>query len=95
MKEFDASKNYLLGLTGTYINDEIDVTFELSLGEDGTLMLFNQSLSNEKLEVEILQEDELILYDYLMKVERNEIKQVDQILLTYNRVKNLQFIKAN
>lgn len=95
MKEFDASKNYLLGLTGTYINNEIDATFELSLTDVGTLMLFNQSLSDEKLEVEILQEDELILYDYLMKVERNEIKQVDEILLTYNRVKNLRFVKAN
>lgn len=87
---FSPTKNYLNGLTGTYISEELDLTFEVDLDESGQLVLDNKKGRGPK-PLEIIQKDQLLLNDYIIRPQRNAVDKVESFLLTYNRIKNVKF----
>ena len=91
---FTYDSNYLNDLVGTYTNHELDVTFDISLNNENALMLSSAERNIED-EVEILQKDELLMWDYILKPQRNEVGKVSEILLTFSRLTDIRFTKEH
>lgn len=94
LEAFEPTKNYMQNLSGRYYNEETEVTFELSMSKEGKLVLHNSS--NERLnEIEIIQRDELLINDYIIRPVRNKVGVVDELILTFSRLKNVRFVKIS
>lgn len=91
---FYPSKNYLNELIGDYYNEEIDVRFKVSLDENGALQ-FTQKGRKRPWELEIIQQDQLLASDYILRPKRNEAGKITDLLLTYSRLKNIRLEKVN
>ena len=76
---------------GQYHSIELDVDFSLSL-KDSKLMISLEGWKKEH-EVEILNPNELLVFDYILKIERDQFNRVIGIRLTTNRVLNNWFAK--
>lgn len=76
---------------GQYYSQELDVDFTLQL-KDNKLMVSLKGW-DELQEVEILNPNELLVFDYILKIERDQFNRVTGIRLTTNRVLNNKFIK--
>ena len=76
---------------GEYYSDELDIKFSINyLNNRLTISLFGR---NETEELEVLNRNELLVFDYILKVQRDQFDRVTSILLTKNRVLNNKFIK--
>ncbi len=88
-----ASSADIEALVGTYHSDELEMSFTLRLGEDKQLrMLF----SNRKREqaVEVLNRNELLASNFILKIERDQFDRATDILVTLNyRAQNNRFQK--
>ncbi len=76
---------------GQYYSNELDVQF--------TINYLNEKLSismhgwDEAQDLELLNKNELLVFDYILKIERDQFNRVKGILLTTNRILNNKFIK--
>ncbi len=91
---FEPSKNYLNDLVGKYRSEELDVTFEVSLMNDFDLMIYQKEIG-QVLPLEIIQQDNLLVSDYVIKVNRDEVDKTSDFLITFNRLKNMRFEKID
>ena len=80
------------GYVGQYKSEELDITFTISQNENKNLSISLPKRKN-KYELEILNRDELLVSDYILKVERDQFDRVIGFLLTTNRVLNSRFLK--
>ena len=81
------------GFIGTYNNDELDISFDLTLTSEKELKF---KLSNKKRtnDVQVFNRDYLLAADnYIIKIQRDAFDRVIGVLLSYNRAENMQFIK--
>ncbi|WP_435624567.1 serine hydrolase domain-containing protein [Flagellimonas sp.] len=81
----------LESFVGDYYSEELDFDFKLTL-EDGKLKVALSGWDKSK-EVEILNKNELLVFDYILKVQRDQFNRVVGMLLTTNRVLNNRFVK--
>jgi len=88
----ETSLSDLEGFAGDYYSKELDVSFHIDLTKKNTLMI---SLPKRKkqYEVEILNRNELLVFDYILKIQRDQFNRVTAILLTTSRVLNNKFVK--
>lgn len=93
LTDYEASKNDIRSLVGNYHSAELDVRFNLELHHD-TLMIALDGW-DEKEKVEVLNKNELVIYDYILKVKRDEKDQVIEIRLSANRALNNRFVKTS
>ncbi len=77
---------------GNYYSVELDVDFRITLSKDNKLMIALKDWNTEE-EVEVLNKNELLVFDYILKIERDQFDRVTGILLTTNRVLNNRFVK--
>ncbi len=89
--EEEVTLSDLEGYTGNYYSEELDVDFTLKLTDEKLLISLN-GWDNEQ-GVEVLNKNELLVFDYILKVQRDQFNRVTDILLTTNRVLNNKFIK--
>ena len=80
------------GLVGTYHNDELNVSYDLTLSADKKLQ-FNFSDSNEKGEVQIFNKENLLADGNAITVKRDVFNRVTHVLLSYGRARNIKFTK--
>lgn len=80
----------LEGMEGTYLNRELDISFVLELNEKQQMSL---SLSTNKYTgiVEFLSEKKFIVDSYTLNIERDAFGRIQDILLNYDRAKNIRF----
>lgn len=92
MSPFTPNEAYIKELTGKYTSKELDTYFDFFINKDGLLSLRIPGRSKARI-VEIVQKEALLQGDYRMHVKRDNNDQSSEIWVTYNRVKNLRFIK--
>lgn len=92
IEESPASFTDLESFVGKYFNNELNIGFEIRLTEKNELLM---SLSNKKREqdIHVLNRNELLSDNFMMKSERDNFNRVKIILLTYGRAKNISFKK--
>ncbi|WP_439130220.1 serine hydrolase domain-containing protein [Polaribacter sp.] len=77
---------------GKYYSKELEVFFNINLEKDNQLKIsFGKRKRLSKLE--ILNRNELLINDYILKIQRDQFNRVTEILLTTNRVLNIKFKK--
>lgn len=86
------SSSELESFIGTYKSSELDVSFEITKGENNELLI-NLEGWRKTAPLEILNRNELLVYDYILKIKRDQFNRVREILLTTNRVLNNKFVK--
>ena len=91
---FQPTKNYLNDLVGTYYNEEIDVQFRIYFDENSQLK-FIQKGDEWAVDFEVIQKDEFLAQDYIIKPVRDENHFIGELFLTYARLKNVRFKKIN
>ena len=79
---------------GHYFSRELDVEFELFLNDKYELYISRDEWKKDR-KVEVLNRNELLVNDYILKIERDQFNRVTEILLTTNRVLNNRFIKKS
>lgn len=82
----------LEGFVGEYYSRELEIGFEIKLTEKSELMMSREKWKTDR-EIEILNRNELLIYDFILKIQRDQFNRVVGILLTTNRVLNNRFIK--
>lgn len=82
----------LEGYIGEYYSRELDVSFEIIEAKNNELLI-SLPKRKKKYEVEVLNRNELLIFDYILKIQRDQFNRVTGILLTTNRVLNNKFIK--
>lgn len=87
-----ASFSDLESFVGKYYSSELEIEFEIKKNNKGELgILLPQENELEKLEV--LNRDELLVWDYILKIQRDSFNRVTDILVTTNRILNNRFKK--
>ncbi|WP_299120879.1 serine hydrolase domain-containing protein [uncultured Winogradskyella sp.] len=89
--EEKASLADLESYEGDYYSEELEIDFTLKL-VDNKLWVSLDGWDEDQ-EVEVLNKSELLVFDYILKVQRDQFNRVTDILLTTNRVLNNKFIK--
>tara|TARA_R110001632_G_scaffold19898_9_gene59868 strand:- start:6586 stop:8703 length:2118 start_codon:yes stop_codon:yes gene_type:complete len=82
----------LEGFAGEYFSKELNVNFEIILTEQNKLMMSRSKWEKDR-EIKILNRNELLISDFILKIKRDQFNRVKGILLTTNRVLNNKFIK--
>jgi len=94
VNEKEATYADLKSYEGKYYNSEIDKAFTFHLGDDKKLYLTIKSRQRERIkQIEVLNRNELLAEDYILKIERDAFGRVKDILLTTSRVLNNRFTK--
>jgi len=90
----EATFTDLKSYEGKYYNAEIDVAFTLQLDDKDKLSLTIKNRKRERVNaVEVLNRNELLAENYILKIERDAFGRVRDILLTTSRVLNNRFTK--
>ncbi len=76
---------------GQYYSRELDVGF--SINYENERLTFRLNGWDKAQNLEVLNRDRLMVFDYILKIDRNPFNRVTGILLTTNRVLNNKFIK--
>ncbi|MDH7447908.1 serine hydrolase domain-containing protein [Aquimarina sp. 2201CG14-23] len=76
---------------GQYYSKELDVRFSINYKNEKLSISLNGF--NQAEDLEVLNKNELLVFDYILKIERDKFNRVTGILLTTNRVLNNKFIK--
>lgn len=77
---------------GEYFSPELEMSFNIELNSKNKLEI-TLGKWNKPVELEVLNRNELLVYDYILKIQRDQFNRVIEILLTTNRVLNNKFIK--
>ena len=78
---------------GTYNSSELDVKFSLTM--EGNALMMHLDEWDDKKEVKVLNRNELLINNYILKVERDAFNRVIAMLLTANRALNNRFAKES
>lgn len=88
-----ASLTDLEGFVGSYYSSELDMSFELSLTKSKELKISFSNRERERV-VEVLNRNELLASNFIIKVERDQFERASDILVTLNyRAQNNRFRK--
>jgi CubicO group peptidase (beta-lactamase class C family) len=79
---------------GDYYSRELDVNFSIKLLEDKKLIISLDDWEKSH-EVEVLNRNQILVFDYILEVQRDKFNRVTEILLTTNRVLNNRFVKKS
>ncbi len=89
-----ASSSELEGFVGKYHSRELEMDFELRLTEENQLIILFSN-QDEELAVEALSRNDLLAENYSLKVERDQLDNVTDILVTLSpRARNNRFRKG-
>lgn len=77
---------------GEYFSKELEMSFTIKLTPKNELKISLKGWEKE-VDLEVLNRNELLVYDYILKIKRDQFNRVIEILLTTNRVLNNRFIK--
>ena len=77
---------------GEYFSNELEMYFTIELTPKNKLQISLEKW-DKPVEIEVLNRNELLVYDYILKIQRDQFNRVVEILLTTNRVLNNRFIK--
>jgi len=88
----EPSLSDLEGFAGEYYSEELNVNFEIKLIQENNLLMSRSKWKKDQ-EIEILNRNELLIGDFILKIQRDQFNRVTGILLTTNRVLNNKFIK--
>ncbi|WP_026776352.1 serine hydrolase [Polaribacter sp. Hel_I_88] len=77
---------------GEYYSTELEMSFTIDLKPDNTLKISLEKW-DEPVDLAVLNRNELLVYDYILKIKRDQFSRVVEILLTTNRVLNNKFVK--
>jgi len=91
-KQLHASLSDLESFVGTYVSNELDMSFKLRLSEKNTLKVSSSNRKGE-LDVEVLNRNELLASNFIMKVQRDVFDRPTDILVSLGRAKNNRFKK--
>ena len=91
---FAPSDAYLQACVGKYFSAELDLSFTIKLSLENGLSFKREGGKNE-IKIEVVQKGELLASDYKMRLETETNGRVIAVLLTYNRVRNLRFVKVD
>ena len=92
--DLPASFADLEGLVGEYYSQELDMTLELKLGENRELSTSYADWGDER--VEVLNRNELLTPDFIIKVQRDQFDRATNLLVTSNqRAKHNRFVKKS
>lgn len=80
--------------TGEYYSYELEMSFSIDLTENNLLKI-SLDKWDKSVDLEVLNRNELLVYDYILKIKRDQFNRVTEILLTTNRVLNNRFIKKS
>lgn len=89
-----ATASDLESLVGTYHNDELNISYDLSLNANKQLQ-FEFSDSNEKGDVQVFNKEDLLANGNALKVKRDVFNRVTNVLLSYGRARKINFAKKN
>ena len=92
MPPFEPDISYTNGLTGTFYSSELDISLTLWLDGDGGLTLQN-SARERTYPVQIIQKDQLLSSNYVLRPQRTQDQKIKALLLSYGRVQDLRFEK--
>ncbi len=76
---------------GQYYSNELDVEFTINYQNDKLTVSLKGW--DDAQDLEVLNRNELLVFDYILKIQRDQFNRVTDILLTTNRVLNNRFIK--
>ncbi|MCD2258040.1 serine hydrolase domain-containing protein [Psychroserpens luteolus] len=76
---------------GQYYSKELDVEFSINYTDEKLSISLHGW--DDAQDLEVLNRNELLVFDYILKIERDQFNRVTTILLTTNRVLNNKFIK--
>ncbi|NRA92392.1 MAG: beta-lactamase family protein [Psychroserpens sp.] len=88
-----ASFSDLQSFIGKYVNKELDLNFELMLNDANELSFLLSSEKNADI-VEVINRNTLLVSGLVLKIQRDQFNRVTEILLTYDRAKNIRFKKT-
>tara|TARA_R110002126_G_C10490551_1_gene503850 strand:+ start:25762 stop:27876 length:2115 start_codon:yes stop_codon:yes gene_type:complete len=77
---------------GEYFSTELEMSFTIELSSKNKLQI-SLDKWDEPVDLEVLNRNQLLVYDYILKIQRDQFNRVTEILLTTNRVLNNKFIK--
>lgn len=79
-------------MEGTYYNSELDISFDLKRNEKAEIFLTLSTDSNAE-PVTFLSDKKFTTDSYILKIERDALGQIYDILLSFDRAKNIRFRK--
>jgi CubicO group peptidase (beta-lactamase class C family) len=89
-----ASETDIHSYTGEYYSDEMDQLFIIVTDEENKLKLTMKGRKRDRIfDIEVINRDELLAGDYILKVVRAPFDRVEDLLLTTSRVLNNRFKK--
>jgi hypothetical protein len=92
MNTKEATSADMEGLVGTYHNDELNVSYDLTLSADQKLQ-FKFADSNEVGDVQVFNRENLLADGNAITVKRDVFNRVTHVLLSYGRARNMKFTK--
>ena len=90
--EAQASIDDLEGYLGQYYNSELDLGMDISMNSAKELKLVLSS-SDEVEDVLIINRNQLVAYNYVLKIARDQFDRVVDIYMDFARAKNIRFKK--
>ena len=90
---YEPSKAELKSIRGKFFSNELDISFELSLIEDKLMIKLENDQEAESLN--LLSPERWRSESYILRIERDAFGRVFDILLSFDRAKNMRFRKQN
>lgn len=87
-----ANLSDLESYVGSYYSNELEVGFEIKRKGNNKLTILLPKQDDEE-NLEILNRNELLVWDYILKIQRDQFGRVTDILVTTNRILNNRFRK--
>lgn len=91
-QELPASFSDVESLVGNYFSKSLDMSFEIKLTEKKELKISFSNREKER-EIKILNRNELLVNNFILKIQRDYFDSVTSIFLSLNRAENNRFIK--
>lgn len=93
LKDFTPKESDVLELVGTYTNDELKVSFKFI--NASSKLLIQQKGDEDTMEVNVLEKDRYMVWDYKLEVERDTTHHIEAVRLDFARLKNIRFRRVN
>ncbi|GAA4966841.1 serine hydrolase domain-containing protein [Algibacter aquimarinus] len=85
---FEDSESFI----GTYYSSELEMSFEIFLTKKNQLKIQFSNRNNVR-DIEVLNKNEMISRNFILKAERDQFDRVTEVLLSLARAKNIRFKK--
>ncbi len=91
-ESFDPTGNDLLEFAGKYYSPELDVSIEITVSNEGEL-LCKHSEDEDSFTMQIIQRDALLLFNYRIRVDRDNYGTIKNLRVSNNRAQRIRFEK--